>query len=223
MSLRSDVEQLYSQVQDGKQDHRANMRSYAAQLADLEAQINRQQISLRQIELDTEKARQEITDATDQNVSIRPELNQGINTLRMLITGGIPFRVPERIADLDKLQAQLDAESLSEERALGRVWAGFEDLLRLTRENIVSRQEIELDGKPVLAKVAKVGSVMLFFAAPNDVVGYAERSGDGFVYQRAESLQEQEQILALFDAFEKQIRSGYFTLPARFVFSGERP
>lgn len=223
MTLRSEVEQLYASVQDGQQDHRANMRSYAAQLADLEAQINRQQISLRQLELDIVKTQTEIKSASDKNVSIRPQLNAGIAQLRKLIGGGLPFRIPERLDDLQQLQSQLDSGSLTEERTLGRVWAGFEDLLRMTRENGLSRQEIVLDGEPLLAMVAKVGSVMLFFAAPNDVVGYAERRDGKIVYVRAQTIQQREQINALIDAYEKQIRSGYFTLPAKFVFSGDQP
>lgn len=220
MALRSEVEQLYSQLQDGKADHRANMRSFAAQITDLEAQINRQQISLRQLELDAAKTQLEIDDASVKSVSIRPQLERGLGWLRQLIVDGLPFRIPERLEDLDKLRAQLDNGSISEERALGRVWATYEDLIRMSRENTLSRQEIVLEGEPVLAKVAKVGSIMLFFATPADEVGFAQRQIDGtVVYKRAETLQQQEQILSLFDAFEKQIRSGYFTLPSSSIFA----
>lgn len=221
MSLRSEVEQLYSQVQDGKQDHRANMRSLAAQQADLEAQINRQQITLRQLELDTRKTQIEIEEANVKTVSIVPQLNDGIVALKQLIEDGLPFRVPERLDDLSVLASQLDSGAITEERALGRVWATYEDLIRMSRENTLSRQEITLEGNPVLAKVAKVGSIMLFFATPTDDVGYAEITDGGVIYTRAENLQEQDQIRNLFDAFEKQIRTGYFTLPSASIFTRE--
>lgn len=220
MALRSEVEQLYSQVQDGKQDHRANMRSFAAQQADLEAQINRQQITLRQLELDTEKTQIEIEEASVKTVSILPQLNDGIITLQQLVEDGLPFRVPERLDDLSVLASQLDSSAITEERALGRVWAAYEDMIRMSRENTLSRQEITLDGKPVLAKVAKVGSIMLFFATPTDEVGYAQIVNGDVTYTRAENLQQQDQIRSLFDAFEKQIRSGYFSLPSASIFTG---
>lgn len=219
MSLRSDVEQLYTQVQDGKDDHRAQMRSYTAQKADLEAQINRQEIALQQLQIEIEKTRSDIDRVSARGESLSPVLTEGLVRLRDLVASGLPFKLPERLADLDKLADQISDRSITDERALGVLWAAYEDVFRLSRENGLFKQEIELDGQAVLADVAKLGSVMLLFSTGEASVGYAARTESGVEYRLAQTTQEQQQIQAVFDAFRKQIRTGVFQLPSHFVFS----
>ena len=222
MELRSDVESLYSSLQDGKQDHRANMRSYAAQKADLEAQINRQKIALQQIELDITKARADIDRVRSRNLSLEPVILEGIALIKEQTLQGLPFKRSSRLADLEKLTAQVQSDALTEEKALGQVWAGFEDLLRMSRENGLFKQEIVLDGEPTLVDIAKIGSIMLFYRTSAGQVGYARRtdSATGYEFTQTESMLEQEQIIALFDSMEKQIRNGFFELPGQLFSVG---
>jgi hypothetical protein len=71
-----------------------------------------------------------------------------------------------------------------------------------------------------MAKIAKVGSVMMFFATPDDRVGYVKQSGEKYEYVVTTESAERDQIIDLFDALQKQIRTGYFTLPNAMLTRG---
>ena len=81
---------------------------------------------------------------------------------------------------------------------------------------------IPLDGQEVLADVARVGMVLLYFRAPDGRTGRAvhEREGWRWVAYDASTPSGREQDLqvrALFDALAKQIKGGFFHLPNALV------
>ena len=90
----------------------------------------------------------------------------------------------------------------------------------MTKEIGNLKQEITLDGKATIAKIAKVGSVMMFFATPDDRIGYVKQDGNKYSYIVATDSTERDQIIDLFDALQKQIRTGYFTLPNALLLRG---
>ena len=47
MKLRGEVETLYNQIDDNKEAYKSQMKSYTLQVSDSEAQINRQETSLK--------------------------------------------------------------------------------------------------------------------------------------------------------------------------------
>lgn len=220
LELRSDVESLYSQIQDGKEDHRANMRSYAAQKADLEAQINRRKISIKQLDIDIEKTLLDIERVKSRNDSLKPVLLSAVDRLIADVRSGIPFKLKQRVEDLEKLKERILTDAVTEERALGQLWAAHEDVLRMTRENGLFKQEIDFDGEQRLVDVVKIGSVMLFYQTTDGRYGFAERLGDSYEFRLANNPIQQEQIRAVFDGMKKQIRSGLYNLPASFLFDG---
>ena len=100
----------------------------------------------------------------------------------------------------------------SETGAAARVWAFAEDERRLSRENVLDRQVISLDGEEVLVDVARLGMVAMYWRAPDGRVGQSRRSESGWTQQRLESAQA-EQVEVLFDSLANGIRSGVFELP----------
>lgn len=213
MSLRADVESLYSKVQENKDAHKAQMKSFAMQKADLEAQINRKETALKQVALEIENTQKEIEKVSEKNEDIKPLLLSSLDELKQQINKGLPFKLTERNADLDKIQSQLESGAITPERALSQLWASYEDALRLTKENGLFKQEILIDGKEKLGEVAKLGSIMMFFRTPDGDMGYVKKHDGDYQYVVATKDSEQKNITALFDALKKQIRTGYFTLP----------
>ena len=61
--------------------------------------------------------------------------------------------------------------------------------------------------------VARVGMVAMFFKTSDDAYGYVTRQNGDWAYVITEDGDEKEQIAGLFDAFKKQIRTGFFTIP----------
>jgi len=219
MKLRADVEALYTKIDDNKDVYKAEMKSNAMQSADSEAQINRQETALKLAQLELEKVQKKITETSSKNESIKPMLLEGIDSLRTIIKEGIPFKTTERLADLAKLQKNLIDDVVTEEKSLSLLWASYDDTIRLTKEIGLFKQEITLNGEQKLAKIAKLGSIMMYFATPDEQVGYVTKKGDSYAYKVVSDKKGVEDIVALFDALQKQIRTGFFSLPNALILS----
>lgn len=220
MELRSQVETLYTQIDDNKEAYRAQMKSYALQASDNEAQINRQETSLKLTQQSIEKTEKKLDVMGSATVDLKPIVNESLDALEKEIKSGIPFKVEERIATLHQIKDDLKNGNISQEKALALTWASYDDALRLTKEIGQFKQEITLDGKATMAKIAKVGSVMMFFATPDDRVGYVKQEDNTYSYVVVKDSTQRDQIIDLFDALQKQIRTGYFTLPNALLLRG---
>jgi predicted nucleic acid-binding Zn-ribbon protein len=220
MELRSDVESLYTQIDDNKEAYRTQMKSYALQISDNEAQINRQETALKLTQQSIEKAEKKLEMLGSATVDLKPVVNEALAALEKEIKSGIPFKVEERVVGLHQIKDDLKNGNISQEKALALTWASYDDALRLTKEIGQFKQEITLDGKETMAKIAKMGSVMMFFATPDDRVGYVKQDGKKYSYVVAKDSTERDQIIDLFDSLQKQIRTGYFTLPNALLLRG---
>jgi hypothetical protein len=220
MDLRADVEALYTKIDENKEDYKAQMKSLSLQISDTEAQINRLETSIKLKEQELQKIQDKIATKSTDNFELKPVLNDAFAMLEKNIREGLPFKVPERLAALEKIKTDLKTGTITDERALALLWSNYEDNIRLTSEIGLFKQKIEIDGEEVLAQVAKVGTVMLFFSTPDNRVGYVTEDGAGYTYKTVNSENKREAIVALFDALAKQIRTGYFTIPNALVLTG---
>jgi septal ring factor EnvC (AmiA/AmiB activator) len=222
MKLRADVESLYSQIDENKDNYKSQMKSYALQISDTEAQINRQETSLKLTQQNIENTEKKLETLGSATVDLAPIVNASIDSLAKEIKSGIPFKVEERVAALMQIKNDMKNGNITQEKALALTWASYDDALRLTKEIGQFKQEITLDGKETLAKIAKIGSVMMFFATPDDRVGYVKQNGKTYSYVVATDKAERDQIIDLFDSLQKQIRTGYFTLPNALLLRGAK-
>lgn len=223
MKLRADVESLYTQIDENKDAYKASMKSLALQNADSDAQINRKITSIKLLELDLEKIKVQIANTSTSNVVLKPLIEELIVALETNIIEGIPFKVQERLSALRKIQNDLDEGLVTGERALALLWSSYDDNIRLTKEIGLFKQNIELDSINILADVAKIGTVMLFFKTPDNRVGYiTEDELTNYIAKIATNEDDIKEILSLFDALNKQIRTGFFTLPNALVLQGDK-
>jgi len=222
IKLRGEVESLYSDVKENKQRYNAQMKSLSMQTIDLQAQINRKETSIKLAKDELEKIKQKIKETTSGNTEIKPLIKNAIALLEKSIKEGIPFMVEERINSLHKIDNDLENGLITNEKALALTWASYDDTVRLTKEIGLFKQKIEFKGKKVLAKIAKLGSVALFFATPTDEVGYVVKNNNGYSYKEITDPKDKEKIVTLFDALQKQIRTGFFELPNALVLQGSK-
>ena len=213
IKLRAEVEQLNNDVELTRQEARTQAAALAAQRAELQAAVGRSELNVRKLREDLAKREAEAGNAGVAGETLKPVLLAALDGLRQHISTGMPFKQAERLAELDELKRQLEAGTLAPPRAANRLWAFFEDEFRITRENGIYSQTIALDGKDVLADVAKVGSMMLFFKLSDGRVGAARRSGDAWRFEVLTDPADSKRVLAYFDALGKQIRQGWFELP----------
>ena len=212
IGLRGEVESLHDAINSKQQDHRNRMASLSQRRAELEAQLQRQ-------ELDVEKLRRKISEieetaasADEESAALRPVAMSSARSLEDHLSSSLPFTLDKRLAEIEQVRSKLSKNEISAPRALNQLWTFVEDELRLSRQNGLFRQTIELDGEEQLADVVRLGMVMLFFRTGDGRYGHAQRSGDDWSYSVLDEGADDD-VEALFEDFEKQVRTGYFRIP----------
>jgi len=211
--LRGEVEALSTELSREEVEHRDQMRSFARQKAELEAELKREQLRLQRIKHETEQKKAATTAQKDQSDKLQPLFQSSVEALRSHIRSALPFRASERLAELDRIVEQHKTGLLTTERALARLWSFVEDEIRLTKESSLQRQTLVVDGTEQLVDVVRIGMVMLFFKTGDGAVGHAVKQGDTWTTRTFTTPEERKQVLRLFDNFKKQIRVGYFEIP----------
>ena len=213
VSLRGQVDELQSELDIRREEHKNRMVYLTAQLGDLQANRDREALRVSQLQENLEEIRTEIETAGLSSDSMVPFVLDQISVIRRQVSQGFPFKVQERLAELDELQTQLETGVTSAQRGINRLWAFVEDEIRITRENAIYSQSINIDGRNVLVEVAKLGSAMMFFRTRALEYGRAVYQAGDWKFELLESATSQEQVARLFDSLRKQIRQGYFELP----------
>lgn len=216
VTLRSDVEQLTDRLEDHKREARERKRALAMQVAQLEAELQREQLRVRQLREARDRKKIEVERAAADDAALRPVVAAAADVLEARVDGSIPFRRTERWAAIKSIEDKLDEGLLTPRSALSRLWALVEDELRMTGDTGLFRETIELDGGPVMVDVVRLGTVGLYFKTGDDRVGTVARVGGAWQTTRLDDEADRMQVLALFDAFKKQIRVGFFALPNIF-------
>jgi hypothetical protein len=220
--LRGEVETLSGELNVKKDDFKARMRSLASQKTELEMELQREVLRLKQLRESRARQKARVTRNEDRKQSLRPVLGEALDIVRAATREGLPFQIHDRLSDLDRLERQLKDGTLGTPTLLARLWGKVEDEFRLARENGLYRQVVPLGDAEVLAEVARVGMVMLFFTTRDGRVGRAVREGDTWSYRLYREDEDVQRVAALFDAFKKRIRVGFFELPAA-IFTGRQP
>lgn len=214
--LRGEVEELQTQLDTEKQDHKSRMDALSSQMADLSIENRRQKLALEKMAQALEKLQAAKAAKLSSEEVLLPVVAASLENLRVVVADGLPFKTDERLAELDSLKTQLESGNLDPKRAANRIWAFIEDEIRLTRENGLYSQTIALNGKNVLAEVAKLGAMFIYFQTSENQVGMAQRKPGGWQFVELSDTAARQRINALFDSLKKQIRQGYFELPNPF-------
>lgn len=213
MTLRAEVEKLNTQITDERDETKAQMRSLVLEKNELDATIGREDLKIKQLEQEIAKVKKAIAAASKNSEGVKPVVIEAVTNLKARIEKEIPFKTAERLADVARIESQMNEGLITPQKALAQVWNSYADEIRMTKENGLFKQTIKLDAKDRLAEVARLGTVMMYFKTPDDRVGYVAQDANGWYYKEVVSKESKDQILALFDAMHKQIRTGYFTLP----------
>lgn len=211
--LRREVETLSTEVAQQKEDLRGRLKAIEAQSLEIEVQIRREELRLAQLDGEAASRRAELATHTEQSAHLVPALKQSIAAIRAAVVAGLPYHLPERLAELEQLESQLDAGTLAPEACTARLWSLAEDELRLARENGLDRQVVPLATGEVLADVARLGMAALYFRTDGGVVGHAVRDGDTWTWRVLESRDDEVAVEELFAKLKHGVRTGAFALP----------
>lgn len=213
VSLRGEVEELNAELDRRKARHSAEMRSLQGQRAELQAQIRRESLKMEKLERSLAKQREIARDAGIDLQELKPVVLRALDDLKVLIDDSLPFKRQERLAEVEELRRQVKTNVLTPHKAVNRLWGLYEDEIRLTSENGLYRQAIDLDGEERLVDVARLGMVMMYFRTSNDEYGRVVNDGGQWDYEMLQDDAARDRLENLFDSFNKQIRTGYFVLP----------
>lgn len=220
IEMRGEVDTLQSELNVEREEHKNRMAYLAAQLADLEASKDHEALRVRQLEDDLEKMRTQVAAAGDTSETLAPVVLKHISLMSEDIASGFPFKVKERLAALDEISNQLESGVINAQRAINRLWAFVEDEIRISRENAIYTQSIQLNGESVLVDVAKLGNAMMYFRTREKQYGRAVPTSTGWRFELLDSTEDQKKVAVLFDSLRKQIRQGYFELPGGLPSAG---
>ncbi len=211
--LRGEVESLNTELNRVEEQHRAEVNQLSAQRGDLEATRRREDLRIRQLQRDLAEHRERAEEAGVAGEALVPVVSEAIAVLREQVRSGLPFKTAERLEALDEIAAGVESGAIEPPRAVNRLWSFYEDELRLTRENALYSQIIPLDDDRVLADVAKLGTMAMYFQTRDGRIGQVERDGGQWRFEVLEDRLARQQVADLFDSLKKQIRTGFFELP----------
>lgn len=216
-SLRGEVEELQSMLDNKKDQHKNRMSSLSMQRAELEAGLQRNGLEYKQLKK-TLKARADL--AKENGVSskyLKPQVITAIHSLKEHMAYRLPFKLQERMSALNEIADQVELDVITPHKAVNRLWAFFDDEIRMTKETALYRQPVALPEGEVLADVVRVGMMMLFFKTNDGRYGKVVKTDLGWKYLVLADNDDIEKTALLFDAMKKQIRSGYFELPGQLA------
>lgn len=213
IALRGEVEDLSAELLLAREEQKQRLSALATQKNDLQAKRKREQLNQEKLRQTLERNRQAALDAGADSELITPILLNAIHQLKKEMQTRLPFKLDERIAELDRFRNQVTSGALAPSRAANRLWAFYEDEIQLNRENGIYRQTITLNDERLLVEVARLGMALLYFRTEDERYGYAKRTDNEWKYHLIEDGAGIKQVAYLFDSLEKQIRTGFFQLP----------
>ena len=210
---RGRVETLSNDLDLLKADYNEDLRSQAAQRADVETQIKREELRIAQMKRDLEEYRSRMTGQKADLRGALPMTLKILDTLETRIKAGIPFQADSRIREVKTLRDLLAEGRLDSGSVLARVWNLLESEYRLTSESGLYRQRILLEGQEQLVEVARLGMVLLYFKTFDARYGVAVPGTLGWDFLLLKDTEDQKRVADLYEALRKNIKEGYFPLP----------
>lgn len=210
--LRTEVEALSGSLELEQEALRADLRSLQLQQAELEGRVRQEEVRLAELERLLAERKEALESDTLADTHLRPMLEDAMRTVEASIRGSLPYRTDERLQAVDTLRQGLNDGTLPPRAAVAKLWQVVEDEIRLTQENVLDRQVVEMGGERHLAKVARVGMVALYVRTEDDRFASAVRDGSGWTYEPITG-DGVVQVASLFESLRGQIRVGWFDLP----------
>jgi len=215
ISLRGEVEQLNSEINLLKTEHKQEMSYLWSQKNDTQAELDRNKRLIEKLQTSLEKKKTENAEKGATSESMKPEFMMELEKVEQYIQSSIPFKKPERLADLREIKTQVNQNLISTQRGFNKLWALIEDEIRLTKETGLYQQTIQVEGadNKQLVEIVRLGMMDIYFETPEGKFGQLVKKDSNWVFVTQENPESAKQIAALFDALGKQIRTGLFTLP----------
>lgn len=217
--LRGEIAALDSRIGDEQESRRSQLRALAAQKSALQLELQREELRHQQLSERVQKSQEKSQGNKAKEQVLAQAVAQAAERLLPTLDGALPFQLQERRAELQAIAAGCQDGSLGAATGLERLWAWVDEELKLSRENAVHKQVVRLGDEEVLAEVARVGQVALYFRTPDRRYGFATRGQgrDDYRWVIAVDPEVTPKIEALFVALEAGPAKGFFSLPGQAI------
>jgi hypothetical protein len=211
--LRVEVDELHTKLNERKEELSYSIKTFARQKADIESSIAKEALKEKQLKKDMAKKQEEIQKSKEYAVRLKPIILKAVEGMKGYIKSSMPFKMSERMKSLEEIEQKVVDNLISPEKALNRIWSFYEDEFRLTKENGLHRQSVEIAGEKRLVDVAKVGMIAMFYRTSDGIYGMIKNVDGNFKNIPIEDSANQDKVDFIYDAYKKQIRAGYFNMP----------
>ena len=207
MNQRSRVEELNNNLQSRKSLYEARIRAAQARLADLEASIQRQELSNAELNNQIESAGPVAPTIDEQEQRRRLGI---IDRLRKQIAASLNFKRAERLKALNSFAD--DPRMLTSDAGVfyPRLWTLMDDELRMQKDTGIFREVITIGGKDKLSEAARIGLLAMYFRTLEGESGIVRPGAEPVLFRSEENKEAVNQLIASM----KLQNDGEFYLPA---------
>jgi hypothetical protein len=215
--LRGEIEALDARLEDQQDTRRSQLRALAAQKSALELELQREELRHQQLSERLARGQEKSQGGKAKEEALAKAVAKSARQLLPTLDGVLPFQLDERRAELVAIAEGCEAGTLLASAGLDRLWVWVDEELKLARENAVHKQVIKLGDEEVLAEVARLGQVALYFRTPDHRYGlWTQVDGQGR-WQTTQNVEVDQKIEALFVALQAGPAKGFFTLPGQAI------
>jgi len=209
MSLRLEVETLSKQADAEKQDFEIRLRNQSGLRQEVEAQIKREELKFA---AQNEKKNELLVQLSQNGNSYDETLSfikKQAEFLNLYIESSPPFRKNERKDEVAKLIKKFEDKKMISEKAMQQLWMIFEDELRLSKEVVLTRTNLTVEGQDLMVDLLRLGTIGLYFKTSDNKYGYWNGKQSLYFQNKDES----KQISFLMDGIKKQIKNMTYAIP----------
>jgi hypothetical protein len=223
IKIRGEVEALQNEIDIEKNSLKNRMRAIELSKAELSNEIQRETLKIKQFTLSISSKKSQRGNPGKEEEAIKSGVLDSVEIMKKHIESSLPFKIEERLNALNEISDQMNNGAISPYRAVSRLWSFYEDEFRLTRENGLFSQPMEINGEKRIVTIARLGMVMAYYRSGDSDYGmFVKESKGRWIVKPLTEKKHIELVSTLFDSLKKQIRTGFFELPVMSVMEVEK-
>ena len=216
---RAAVDDLAEQLESQRAAAREELGGLRAERAELQRQVRLEQIRQNTLSQLLAERTKRIDDQEGRMLILLTPIKESVVAAKSYVSATLPFKREERLRRLRKIETDLAVTHPDVGRALTNLWRFVEEEEAMAREIGLAQQVIELDGKRLLADVARIGMALMYFRLPSGEIGWVRKTAKGWRYERIQADQPRFTVTRIFEDLEKNQVLG----PKRLLISTELP
>ena len=210
VSLRSDVDDLASELEVLRSGTRAELARLRAERDSLQRRVKRARAEKAAAANQSRKRKDELAKLQEQGKVWLPPFRSTIEQMKEHVRTSIPFQRAARLDELTRIEQQLDGAHPDLVAIAEELWRLIEQEEALGRQVGVGRQAAEIDGKRLLVEVVRLANALVYFKTPTGEFGLVEqKKSKGESKDEWKIVSDEASRLLIKELFDRAIRGEY--------------